>query len=133
MELCLRRFAVHYGEIFNKVDISFLERHGRLLFLSFLKPLVNGTGFYHIESQFTDTRRMDIVIDYGRDQFIVELKLWKGEVARERAYDQLLGYMESKGAERGYLLTFDFRQEKNKERKADWVQLGDRQIFEVIV
>ena len=135
MELCLRKFALHYAEIFNENDLEFLERHGRLLFLSYLKPLINGQGFYHIESQFTDLRRMDIVVDFGKDQFIIELKLWKGETAKEKAHEQLLNYMDSKNAACGYLLIFDFRKEKskNKERKAEWVQTGDKKIFEVIV
>jgi hypothetical protein len=40
--------------------------------------------------QFTDLRRMDIVVDYGSEQFIIELKLWKGETAQEDAYEQLV-------------------------------------------
>ena len=87
MELCMRKFAEHYHEIFNENDLPFFERHGRLLFISYLKPLANGYGPYHIESKFTELRRMDVVVDYGRDQFIIELKLWRGETARERAYD----------------------------------------------
>jgi hypothetical protein len=51
----------------------------------------------------------------------------------EQAYAQLLGYMESKGARDGYLLTFDFRKEKNKDRKAEWVRMGGSRIFSVIV
>ena len=133
MELCLRKFADHYAEIFNENDGKFLERHGRLIFLSYLRPLINGQGFYHIESQFTDLRRMDIVVDFGRDQFIIELKLWKGEEAEHKAYTQLLGYMENKKAEAGYLLTFDFRKEKNKQPKAEWVDINGKNIFEVIV
>ena len=133
MELCLRKFAEHYGEIFTDADAEFLERHGRLLFLSYLRPLINGDGFYHIESQFTDLRRMDIVVDFGREQFIVELKRWRGEEYERQAYEQLLGYMESKRAEEGYLLVFDFRREANKERKAEWLELGGKRIFEVVV
>ena len=133
MELCLRKFAEFYNEIFSENEINFLERHGRLLFLSYLRPLVNGLGFYHIESQFTDLRRMDIIVDFGRDQFIVELKLWKGEAAKDKAYEQLLGYMNSKNANKGYLLTFDFRKDRNKERKSEWVRVEDKQIFDVII
>ncbi|MCL1805911.1 MAG: AAA family ATPase, partial [Clostridiales bacterium] len=107
--------------------------HGRLLFISYLKPLVNGHGFYHIESQFTDLRRMDVVVDYGRDQFIIELKIWRGSAAQEDAYEQLLGYMASKNMDRGYLLTFDFRKDAHKEQKAEWVQVGGKEIFEVVV
>lgn len=133
MELCLRKFAEHYEETCASSNLSFLETHGRLIFLSFLKPLVNGHGFFHIESQFTDLRRMDVVVDFGREQFIIELKLWKGEQAQSKAYEQLLDYMDSKRLDKGYLLTFDFRKEGNKERKAEWVQVAGKQIFEVIV
>jgi hypothetical protein len=94
MELCLRKFADHYSEIYSENDSKFLERNGRLLFLSYLKPLINGHGFYHIESQFTDLRRMDIVVDFEREQFIIELKVWRGEKRNQEAYEQLLGYME---------------------------------------
>ena len=52
---------------------------------------------------------------------------------RKKAYDQLLEYMDKKGTERGYLLTFDFRKEGNKERKAEWVQAGGKAIYEVVV
>ena len=133
MELCLRKFAGHYAELFNETDAEFLERHGRLLFLSYLRPLINGQGFYHIESQFTDLRRMDIVVDFGRDQFIIELKIWRGEQYEEQAYEQLCGYLESKRVDRGYLLIFDFRKEANKERRAEWIQVDGKKIFEVIV
>ena len=118
MELCLRRFAQYYSEIYTENDMDFYERHGRLLFLSFLKPLINGHGFFHIESQFTDHRRMDIVVDYGRDQFIIELKLWRGDVYQTKAYDQLIGYMVAKGAAKGYMVTFDLRKEGNKKQEA---------------
>ncbi|MCL2321340.1 MAG: AAA-like domain-containing protein [Oscillospiraceae bacterium] len=133
MELVLSKFSDHYREIYNKVDVPFLERHGRLLFLTFLKPLINGKGFYHIESQFTDYRRMDIVVDFNKDQFIIELKIWDGDKSREKAYDQLLDYMNSKNADKGYLLIFDFRKKKNKEQVSEWIQIGNKKIFSILV
>jgi len=136
MELCLRKFADHYAEIYNEKDIAdrkFFERHGRLLFLSYLKPLINGQGFYHIESQLTDLRRMDIVVDFEREQFIIELKLWRGGQYEQEAYEQLLGYMESKKAMTGYLLTFDFRKDANRQTKAEWVEFHGKRIFDVLV
>ena len=105
MELCLSKFAEHYAEIFNEIDAPFLERHGRLLFLSYVRPLINGLGFYHIESQFTDHRRMDIVVDFNQEQFIIELKIWKGEIGKEKAYEQL----------------------------TERIQIGNKMIFSVIV
>ena len=34
--------------------------------------------------------------------------------------------------DKGYLLTFDFRKERNREPKADWVTVQGKQIFDVI-
>ena len=133
MELCLRKFAEHYNEIYAEKDAGFLERHGRLLFLSFLRPLINGRGFYHIESQFTDLRRMDIIVDFGPEQHIVELKIWHGQAHKQKAYGQLLDYMATKNANTAYLLTFDFRKGPNKRMQAEWVEIEGRRIFDVVV
>jgi len=133
MELCLNRFAEHYHEIYSGRSAKFLEREGKFLFLTYLKPLINGQGFYHFESQLSDERRMDIVVDFGRDQFIVELKIWRGKKYEEDAYGQLLGYMETKKATKGYLLVFDFRKDVNKTHKAEWVKVDGKEIFEVVI
>ena len=133
MELCLCKFAEHYAKIFNNDDIEFLEKHGRLIFLSYLLPLINGEGFYHMESQLTDLRRMDLVVDYGKDQFILELKIWRGVQYEKEALEQLCGYLDSKGADTGYLLAFDFRKSENKTPKTEWVEINGKRIFETMV
>ena len=133
MEQCLLKFAEHYAETFSNDDIKFLEKHGRLVFLSYLKPLINGDGFYHIESQLTDQRRMDLVVDYGRDQYIIELKIWRGEKHEKEAYGQLCGYLSRKRASSGYLLTFDFRRAGSKAAGAKWVEANGKRIFDVVV
>jgi len=132
MEYCLTKFAELFREIFTDKDAPFIEEHGRMLFLTYLKPLINGGGFYHIESCLTDQRRMDLVVDFGLDQFIIELKLWYGESAHENAYNQLAGYLKSKRAQDGYLLTFDFRKRKNRSPRAQWVEWDGVRIFDVI-
>ena len=76
---------------------------------------------------------MDVVVDYGGDQFIIELKLWRGEYKHTEAYEQLLGYMDSKGASAGYLLTFDFRKNTNKKTRTEWVDFDGKRIFDVVV
>lgn len=98
-----------------------------------MKPLVNGQGFYHIESQFTDLRRIDIVVDFGRQQFIIELKVWCGKQYQAEAYNQLCEYLASKKASEGYLLTYDFRKKGSKNRKTEWVEANGRRIFEVSI
>jgi hypothetical protein len=104
------------------------------MFLSYLKPLINGEGFYHIESELTDRRKMDIAVDYGRDQFIIELKVWRGTQKHDDAYEQLAGYLNSKGAKTGYLLTFDFRKTITRIPKNEWVEIENGlRIFDVIL
>jgi hypothetical protein len=64
MALCLKKFAEHFCEIFTEDDAAFYEQHGRFIFISYLRPLINDRGSYHFESALTDQRRMDIVVDY---------------------------------------------------------------------
>jgi len=133
MELCLKKFAEHYADIYTPKNEKFVEREGKFLFITYLKPLLNGHGFYHFESQLSDERRMDIVVDAGREQFVIELKIWRGEKNRDEGYKQLAGYLNTKKATEGYLLTFDFRKGANRERKAEWVDFEGKKIFDVII
>jgi hypothetical protein len=122
-----------FREIYSEKDKPFIENSGRMLFLCYLRTLINGAGFYHIESQLTDMRRMDLIVDYGFEQFILELKLWYGKAAHEKAYDQLAGYLKSKSAGEGYLLTYDFRKNKSGAPWAQWIDWDGIKIYDVIV
>jgi hypothetical protein len=51
MEMVLARFADLMHEEYRESTVPFLEHEGRLLFLTFLKPIINGTGFYYVEPQ----------------------------------------------------------------------------------
>jgi hypothetical protein len=134
MPLFLEKFANHYYEIYHNKDIDFLERECRLLFITYLKPYINGTGFYHLESETRDGERTDVIIDYLSEQFVVELKLWYGDVAHEEAFEQIAGYLESKNKDVGYLLTFDFRKTKNVGKpQIVWVEHRGKKILDVMV
>jgi hypothetical protein len=76
---------------------------------------------------------MDIVVAYGEDEFIIELKIWRGNQYRKQGIAQLEQYMDSRTADKGYLLSFSFAD--NKEYRADWISGDetDRKIFEVVV
>lgn len=106
MTLVLQRFAAFLKSEYRDEDGAFIEREGRLLFLSFLKPIINGMGHYVVEPETRGSRRMDIVVFYGTQSFIVELKIWHGQSAANDAYDQLVGYLESQERRVGYLLSF---------------------------
>jgi len=132
MPLVMKKFIQHYYELFNKSDESFLENECRLLFLTYIKPLINGKGFYHIEAETRNRKRMDVIIDFCDEQFVVELKIWKGEQKHEKAYEQLIEYLNSKNKSEGYLLTFDFRKRKAKKSSTKWVRKGRKKIFDCL-
>ncbi|GBU23736.1 hypothetical protein R83H12_00353 [Fibrobacteria bacterium R8-3-H12] len=134
MELAIKKFAEHYYELYSESGIRFLESECRMLFLTYIKPLINGNGFCHIESETRDRERMDVVVDFGREQFIVELKLWYGEQSHENAFEQLVGYLESKSKDTGYMLTFDFRKAENVGKpQVGWVEHRGKKILDVMV
>jgi hypothetical protein len=134
MEICLDKFKTHYSLIYTCEDLKFLERDGKLIFLTYLMPLINGTGFYHFEPETRDNGKIDLVIDFLRQQFILEMKLWYGESRHEEAYEQLAGYLKSKNSEKGYLLTFDFRKKgDDKFSENKWIEWDGKQIFDVVL
>ena len=134
MELCLKKFKKHYAEIYTSDDIKFLEHDGKLIFLTYIKPLINGNGFYHFESETRDYGKIDLIVDYLKQQFIIELKLWYGDNKHEEAYRQLTNYLKSKNVDCGYLVTFDFRK-KGAALKSDckWVEFDGKRIFDVMI
>lgn len=88
---------------------SFLEADGRLLFLAFISPIINGTGFAFKEVQGGEEKRFDVVITYNKKMYIIELKIWRGEEYHKRGLEQISEYLEQYKLEKGYLLIFDFR------------------------
>lgn len=58
----LKRFCLHVNETFNMdKDHAFLEENGRQIFLTYLRPIINGVGNYYIEAQTRDNDRMDVL------------------------------------------------------------------------
>ena len=132
MAMCLERFQTHWYELYNEKEGEFLENQCRMIFMTYLRPFLNGNGFYFIESATTDDRRMDLVVTYGNERFIVEMKIWRGDAYNQKGIDQLLGYMDKYNEIKGYLLTFDFRKNP-KPLTPQWIQHSTKEIFEVRV
>lgn len=131
MDLVMRKFFVYYTELYRETDEKFVERQGRKLFLLYLKPIINGTGNFYVEAQTRDETRTDIVVDYLGEQFIVELKIWRGRKYNEDGEKQLIDYMDLYGLDRGYLLTFNFN--KNKKVGIKEVAIREKTILEIVV
>ena len=133
IELFFEKFNTHYQKHYSQRDEDFIEREAAFLFLFFLQPYLNGKGSFHLESKpnFATGKRMDIIISYGGEEFIIELKIWRGEKRQQDAYQQLTDYVKKRDAQKGYLLTFDFR--KKKEVKQEWVEIHQTRILKVQV
>lgn len=117
-ELDVRRILIKFSE-FMKHEYSdkreaFLEADGRLLFLAFINPIINGTGFAFKEVQGGEEKRFDVVITYNKKMYILELKRWSGEEYHKNGLTQLGEYLEQYGLDEGYLLIFDFRKINNE-------------------
>lgn len=57
-----------------------------------MKPIINGRGNYYVEPETRDNTRMDVVISYGGREYIVELKIWRGEQYRQKGLDMKYRY-----------------------------------------
>jgi hypothetical protein len=114
MNLVMIKFQQFMMAEYRKSDEKFIEKQGRLLFLCFLKPIINGFGHYVVEPQTRDDRRMDIVVFYGMMEYIIELKIWHGEKKHEEGIGQIADYLNTRHQNEGWLLTFSFNNEKYK-------------------
>ena len=114
-----------------KVLEKFMEAYGRKFFLLYLKPIINGTGNYYIEAQTRDAKRTDLVVDYLGEQFVIELKIWRGNEYNERGERQLAEYLEYFHQKKGYLLSFNFN--KKKEIGIKELRIQGKTIVEAVV
>ena len=131
VRLILERFIETYHQVCGPLEEKFREKDGRELFLLYLRPIINGTGNYYIEAQTRDQRRTDVIIDYLGQQYIIELKIWRGERYNEEGEKQILEYLDYFGLDTGYMLSFNFN--RKKETGVKQVSIGDRLLYEGVV
>ena len=131
MDLVLTKFTEHFNDIYGDNGERFLEENGRKFFLLYLKPIINGIGNYYIEARTRDERRTDVIVDYLGEQFIVELKIWRGNEYNERGEQQLADYLDDYHQKKGYLLSFNFN--KNKKVGIKELKIGTKTIVEAVV
>ncbi|MBQ0030880.1 MAG: AAA-like domain-containing protein, partial [Bacteroidales bacterium] len=133
MEYVIRRFKETIEEEYRDEDAAFLERQGRLLFLCFLKPIINGTGYYYVEPQTRDNKRMDIVVNYAGDEYLIELKLWYGREYERKGEEQVSEYANIRGLKNAYLITFSFLKEKVVQECPEWKTVNGVDVYEGII
>lgn len=123
MNKVLGKFQDFMKEHHSEKDRNFLERNGTLLFLAFLRPILNGRGFDFKEVQISAERRLDVVVTFDNKKFIIELKIWHGDVYHDEGIGQLCRYLDLQNQSSGYLLIFDPRQESGQVGKIEMIEI----------
>lgn len=131
MELLLERFVTHFDDLYGDQPDQFKEEDGRRYFLLYLRPIINGTGNYYIESRTRNMERTDVIVDYRGEQFVIELKIWRGNAYNERGEKQLADYLDHYHLKKGYMVSYNFNQKKTIGVKR--IVLGDKVLIEAVV
>lgn len=131
MRLVLEKFVTHFDDLFGDRTEKFMEEDGRRYFLLYLRPIINGTGNYYIESRTRNMERTDVIVDYLGEQFIIELKIWRGDAYNTRGEKQLWDYLSYYHLDEGYMLSFNFN--KNKKIGVKELHLNGKILIEATV
>ena len=131
LEKVLLKFQEFMKEQYSPKDKIFIERNGRLIFLAFLKPIINGHGYDFKEVQISEEKRLDVVITFYNKKYIVELKIWRGEKYHQKGLNQLCDYLEQQNQNKGYLVVFD--NIGQKQWKQETIIVNNKEIFSVWV
>lgn len=131
MKRILETFVLHFDEIYGDSRGTFYEEDGRKFFLLYLRPIINGSGNYYVESRTRNMERTDIIVDYQGEQFVIELKIWRGNAYHTRGEEQLLNYLEYYHLQKGYMISFNFNQKK--QTGVQEISLNGRTLIEAVV
>ena len=104
-----RDFIARVGFKILQVPETPQEYVGQHLLFAYLEQFVQSVGgTMYLEVQ-TGRGRMDILIRHNHRKYIVETKIWGGDVRYQAGKAQLAAYVKLEGAVAGYYIVFDHR------------------------
>jgi hypothetical protein len=77
----------------------------------------------------TIRKRLDIVITFGNQKYIVELKIWRGQAYHRDGINQLCDYLDRQNQSGGYLLVYDLRKETGKQGEWEKIEKQGKEIY----
>ena len=131
MKRILEKFVEHFHDLYHDSNEAFVEEVGRKYFLLYLRPIINGTGNYYIESRTRNLGRTDVIVDYLGEQHIIELKIWHGNEYNRRGEAQLTGYLDDYHKTKGYMISFNFN--KKKQIGVREIVIGEKVLVEAVI
>lgn len=104
------------GDTLGEGDSLYPEALPHLAFMAWLQKIVNGGG--QVTREYAANRRaLDLMVTYGPDRFVVELKRVRERdtlaAIREAAIQQTLAYLDATGEREGWILIFDQRRRRS--------------------
>ncbi len=113
--LAFQKFYRRYSEAWlEKYD--FREVGRQLLLMAFLQRIINAGGRLEREMA-VGNGRCDLWLEYGPDQFVIELKLYRDSQTRQDGLEQTAEYLSRFGLSQGYLILFETRAGKTWEER----------------
>ncbi|MDD2706915.1 MAG: AAA family ATPase [Verrucomicrobiae bacterium] len=104
---------------------DYREAVPHLVLQAFLQRILNGGGRIHREFA-VGRRRMDLLIEWEKGRYPLEIKLWRGEKTEEEGLAQLGNYLERVNCPEGWLVLFDRRPERSWDEKIFWREAGSK-------
>jgi len=101
-----------YKENFYQYD----EAAPHLVIQAFLQRVINGGG--HISREMAlGTNRADICVEWEKQKYPIELKIYQGTKTAKDATAQILKYMDKVGSKEGWVVIFDRTPKKSWSKK----------------
>jgi hypothetical protein len=98
---------------------DFREVGRQLLLMAFLQRIINAGG--RIEREMAvGNGRCDLLIEYGGETHLLELKLYYDQFTREEGLEQIISYMDKLALTTGWLIIFETRANKTWEERLSW-------------
>lgn len=86
-----------------------------------------------MEPQTRDNKRMDIVVNYDSEEFLIELKLWYGKEYERKGEEQVSEYANTRGLKKAYIITFSFLKDRVVQERPEWKTVNGVDVYEGIV
>ncbi|MCL2844414.1 MAG: AAA-like domain-containing protein [Chitinivibrionia bacterium] len=108
---------------------QYVEAAPHLVFQAFVQRVINGGGEIHREMAL-GTKRSDICIEWEKQKYPIELKIYESEKTKTKAIEQVQMYMDKVGSKDGWIVVFDRSAEKTWEEKLYFEEttVGDKRI-----
>jgi len=94
---------------------EYRESAQHLLLLAFLQRIINAGGDV-IHEMALGNNRLDLLVKFQRQEFALELKIWRDSYTIDDGKEQLSGYLDKLGLKQGYLVIFDPREKPWEEK-----------------